>query len=93
MHWRVLILLLDLLRTGEDDHDPEVGSFHDLMTFGATFVLKTSLYLLQKVVKTIGVLILLLKLSRTGEDDHDPEVGSSHDLMTFGATFVFKTLL
>ena len=63
------------------------------MTFGATFDLKTSLYLLQKVVKTIGVLILFLELWRTGEDDHDPEVGSFHDLMTFGATFVFKTLL
>ena len=63
---KVLAFNMEFWRTGEDDHDPEVGSFHDLMTFGATFVLKSSLYLLQKVVKTIGVLILLLELWRTG---------------------------
>ena len=58
-----------------------------------TFVLKTFLYLVQKLVKTVGVLILLLELWRTGVDDHDPEVGSYDECLLFGATFVSITSL
>ena len=55
-HMKVLAFNMEFWRTGENDYDPEVGSFHDLMTFGATFVLKTSLYLLQKVSKLSNIL-------------------------------------
>ena len=41
----VLILLLELWRTGVDDNDPEVGSYDECLLFGATFVSITSLYL------------------------------------------------
>ena len=28
------------VRTEEDDHDPQLGFYHDFMTFEATFVMK-----------------------------------------------------
>ena len=68
------------------------GSIHNCWSFGATFVLQTSLYLGSFLVKTVGVLILHLELWMIGEDDQGNPTWFQTSLLVIWSSFCFQVI-